>query len=283
MVDEVRDAVDATLRAFLDERRRAIERAEPSATVLVDEIRRLLDAGGKRIRPILCRWGYLAAGGVDDGRVVRAAAALELLHTMALVHDDLIDGAKDRRAVPATAVWFSGRADELGAPGDPEEFGRAVALLVGDLAAVLADELLLASGFTAEVLTPALARSHEMRERMAAGEYLDVGGGAAGGPEAARRAAALKGGAYTVEGPLLIGSALAGGSAEVEAVLSAYARPLGLAFQLRDDLDDGEAPSGEDGSTVDGLVEDAIAALDPTALPSDVVTALTDIARAIAR
>ena len=59
---------------------------------LVDEVRRLVEAGGKRIRPGFCYWGFRAAGGEDGGKadeaIVRVAAALELLHTMALVHDE---------------------------------------------------------------------------------------------------------------------------------------------------------------------------------------------------
>ena len=93
----------------------------------------MIDAGGKRLRPTFCYWGLRAVGGPDDGApdvpIVRVAAALELLHTMALVHDDLIDGAKERRGVPTTAAWFAERAEELGARGDPEWFGRAIAVL----------------------------------------------------------------------------------------------------------------------------------------------------------
>jgi geranylgeranyl diphosphate synthase type I len=285
--DELRARVEEGLRAILDARREAIAREEPSATELVDEIRRLLDAGGKRIRPAFCYWGFRAAGGADEGGaeapIVRAAAALELLHTMALVHDDLVDGAKERRGVPTTVRWFADRADELGAPGDPEEFGRASAILVGDLAVVLADHLLLESGFPAPALAEALDISHDMRERMAAGEWLDVAGGAVRDPEVARRAAALKGGSYTVEGPLLIGAALAGGSAEVRRALSRYGRPLGLAFQLRDDLEDGEAAPGIDRSTVRELVDEAKAAIDRTLIPADAFTALERLAELIGR
>jgi geranylgeranyl diphosphate synthase type I len=285
--DELRTRVERGLRAFLDVRRAAIEREDPSATEPLDEIRRLLDAGGKRIRPAFCYWGFRAAGGADDGSpeapIVRAAGALELLHTMALVHDDLVDGAKERRGVPTTARWFADRAEELGAPGDPEEFGRATAILVGDLAVVLADRLLMGSGFPAPALADALDISHAVRERMAAGEWLDVAGAAARDPEVARRAAALKGGSYTVEGPLLIGAALAGGADEIRAALSRYGAPLGLAFQLRDDLEDGDAAPGVDRSTVRALVDEAKAALDPALMPADAIAALHGLADLIGR
>jgi geranylgeranyl diphosphate synthase type I len=282
---DLRSRIDETLVAFLEERRRSIEGMDPTPTSLVDEVLRLLAAGGGRIRPAFCIGGYRSAGGGDDEEpdapIVRAAAALELLHTMALIHDDLIDGAKERRGVPTTGVWFSDRAEELGVRGDPDAFGLATAILVGDVAAVWADLLFLTSGFPADVLARALADYHEMRERMAAGQYLDVTG-AAGDPVVARRAAALKGGSYTVEGPLLIGAALAGGSDAVRACLSGFGRPLGEAFQLRDDLRDGAAGPAITGRTVEDLIAEAKGRLDPRVLPADEIEALERLADLVA-
>jgi geranylgeranyl diphosphate synthase type I len=120
-----------------------------------------------------------------------------------------------------------------------------------------------------------------MREQMAVGQYLDVGG-AAGDPQVARRAAALKGGSYTVEGPLLIGAALAGGSPAVIECLSRFGRPLGEAFQLRDDLEDGEAAAGVTAETVNGLVTEAKGSLDPALLTAESVRALGDLADMVA-
>jgi geranylgeranyl diphosphate synthase, type I len=282
---DLRARVDGALTAFLDERHDQVGRLDPAASPLVDEVRRLVEAGGKRIRPAFCYWGFRAAGGEHGEAIVRAAASLELLHTMALVHDDLIDGAKERRGVPTTAVWFSERASELGAPGDPRDFGSSMAILVGDVSAMWADGLLLASGFPPRVLVPALSVYHDMREQMAVGQYLDVGGGGKGPqgpPPTPPRAASLKGGSYTVEGPLLIGAALAGGSPAVTACLSRFGRPLGEAFQLRDDLEDGEAAAGVTHETVNALVAEAKASLDPGVLPAESVTALGDLADRVA-
>ena len=278
---DLRARVDAALAAFLDARRGQVERLDPAALPLVDEVRRLVDAGGKRMRPAFCYWGFRAAGGEDGEAIVLAAASLELLHTMALVHDDLIDGAKERRGVPSTAVWFSEQASELAASGDPRDFGSSMAILVGDVSAVWADGLLLASGFPPDVLVPALGVYHDMQEQMAVGQYLDVGG-AAGDPEVARRAASLKGGSYTVEGPLLIGATLAGGPTAVNACLSRFGRPLGEAFQLRDDLEDGEAAAGVTPETVNELVAEAKAALDPDLFTAESIRALADLADRVA-
>lgn len=276
------------LTTFLDERLRAMDRLDPAARPPILEIGRLLSAGGKRIRPAFCYWGFRAAGGEDRGNrdepIVRAAAALELLHTMALVHDDLIDGAKERRGVPSTAAWFTERAEELEAKGEPTAFGHTMAVLVGDLAAVLADHLLLESGFSSDVLAAALAVYHPMREEMAIGQYLALtaSGDVTVPSDRAPRVAALKGGGYTVEGPLRIGAALAGGTDAVGECLSRFGRPLGEAFQLRDDLTDGDAAPGVTVETVNGRVAAAEAALDPDVLVADVVPVLRRLADEVA-
>jgi len=276
--------VDAELTSFLRNRRDAVARLDPSSTALVEEMERLLNAGGKRIRPSFCYWGFRAGGGHDRGSpdepIVRAAAALELLHTMALVHDDLIDDAAERRGHPTTSVWFATRAEELGAPGDAVAFGRSMALLVGDLAAVLAERLLRESGFPPDVVVRAQAELDDVREAMAVGQCPPVGW--ADDEEATRRAASLKGGIYTVEGPLRIGAILAEAPADVLGCLTAYGRPLGQAFQLRDDLEDGDAAGGVDAAAVDDLVARAIGALDRSLLPLDAADALEVMAKRIA-
>jgi geranylgeranyl diphosphate synthase type I len=284
---ELQARVDEVLSAFLDERIRAAERLDPAARPPVEEIARLVAAGGKRIRPAFCYWGFRAAGGADPGGrdepIVRAATALELLHTMALVHDDLIDGAKERRGVPSTVAWFEGRAEQLGANGEPGAFGEAMAVLVGDLAAVFADRLILESGFPPDTLAGALALYHPMRESMAIGQYLGLSRlEPKATAEAVQRIAALKGGGYSVEGPLRIGAALAHGSAALQGCLSRYGRPLGEAFQLRDDLEDGDAAPGVTPGTVNGRVAVATAALDPNLVAPEALRGLRRLAEEVA-
>jgi geranylgeranyl diphosphate synthase, type I len=280
-VTDLVERVERELLRFLDERTTSLASIDVAATEPAREIRRLVEAGGKRLRPAFCYWGYRAGGGTEDARIVRAAAALELLHTMAIVHDDLIDGAKERRGVASTSAWYSARAIELGAAGDPEEFGRSMALLVGDLAAVWADLLFLTSGFRAQTLVRAQAGYHVIRDRMAAGQYLDLVG-TASDPEAARRAAWLRGGSYTVEGPLLIGATLADAAEPVRERLRRFGRPLGEAFQLRDDLEDGDAASGVTPALVNQLVDTARRALDPELLGAEPAGALRHLADGVA-
>ena len=202
--------------------------AEPLAS-----LRDLVMAGGKRLRPAFCHWAFVGAGGDPcDPQVVDAGGALELLHTFALVHDDVMDGSLTRRGLDAVHVDFQSRHAASAWLGEGRRFGEGVAILVGDLAFVYADLLLAGAPRAAlDVFT-------ELRLEVNIGQYLDLIGTVRGGGtrEAARRICVYKSGKYTVERPLHLGAALAGRLDDLALPLSGYGLPLGEAFQLRDDL-----------------------------------------------
>jgi geranylgeranyl diphosphate synthase type I len=179
---------------------------------------------------MFCYWGHRAAGGGDSPEIVAAASSLELLHTFALIHDDVMDRSPRRRGLPATHV-------ELARDGDAH-FGVSSAILAGDLALTLADEAFRSSGFAPAVLMEGLREYNIMRAEVVAGQYLDLAAANDRSIDeaAARRVAALKSGGYTVARPLRIGAALAGGDERERSMLAAFGEPLGEAFQLRDDV-----------------------------------------------
>jgi geranylgeranyl diphosphate synthase, type I len=266
----IRTRIDGTLNAFLAGVRGEMVEVAPEALLPIDEVIRMIAAGGKRLRPVFCYLGFRAGGGSDGEPIDRAAAALELLHTMALIHDDLMDRSTERRGVPSSAHHLADEARTRGS-SDPDHTGRSLALLAGDLAVVLADRLMLTTGFGADVLVPALDRYHRMRTDMALGQCLDIAADA--DPIAV---AALKGGSYTVEGPLQIGALLAGGDPEVLAALEDFGAPVGLAFQLRDDERDGDIRSVP--GRVAQLIAQGRAALDAPGLEPAAVASLRALA-----
>jgi geranylgeranyl diphosphate synthase type I len=263
----VRRPVDKVLARFLGDRRAELAGMDPTAAALVDELSRLLAAGGKRIRPAMCLWAFTAAGGDAGEPIECAAAALELLHTSALVHDDLMDRDVERRGVDTTHVRF---AKEAPVGADPDVFGMASAVLVGDLSLVLSEQLLRTSGFAGDRLERAMSRFDRMRAEMAAGQFLDVSGSAD-----LRRVRALKTASYTAEGPVLIGAALAGAGTAAEGSLRVFGRSVGEAFQLRDDLLDGDAADA--GAELSDLLDRAVRALDDASLRRDGVEGLAEI------
>ena len=230
---EIASRVEARIEGLLTAE---IERWVQVDAALVDplaSLRSLVLAGGKRLRPAFCHWAFVAGGGdPSDGRVVDAGAALELLHTFALIHDDVMDGSVTRRGLDAVHVDFESRHTLGEWRGEGRRFGEGVAILVGDLAFVYADLLLAdAPRAAVEVFT-------ELRLEVNIGQYLDLVGTVRGvtTPAAAQRIAVYKSGKYTVERPLHLGAALADRFDELAGPLSAYGLPLGEAFQLRDDL-----------------------------------------------
>ncbi|HEX2030607.1 MAG TPA: polyprenyl synthetase family protein [Actinomycetota bacterium] len=229
---------DEELVRFLRVQRRAFDPDDAGVLLLFDELERIVASGGKRLRPLFCLLGHRAAGGAFDDRAIRAASALELLHTFAIVHDDVMDRSPTRRGRPASWVHFAEQHRAEGLRGSPEGYGTSAAVLLGDLALVLADAALLASGFGGPALSAALERYARMRTEVVAGQYLDVLAAHRGAADEreARRIAVLKSGGYTVEAPLQIGALLAGADGELLAVLSRYGVALGEAFQLRDDV-----------------------------------------------
>jgi geranylgeranyl diphosphate synthase type I len=206
---------------------------DPSLEEPLVGLRDLVLAGGKRLRPAFCYWAFVGAGGdPGDMQVVHAGAALELLHTFALVHDDVMDGSSMRRGLPAIHVGAAARHQERAWRGDASRFGEGSAILVGDLAFVYAD---MAFG---EAPVAARRVFDELRVELCIGQYLDLVGmaSASNDPAQAERIERYKSGKYTVERPLHLGAALAGRLDDLAAALSAVGVPLGQAFQLRDDL-----------------------------------------------
>ena len=233
-VGELAREVETELAALIDqEEARWVEGAPDLATAFA-EMRSLVLGGGKRIRPAFCLLGALAAGGSSSVEVVRAGAALEMLHAMALFHDDVIDASSSRRGRETTHVRQARVHRENSWAGDSGRFGDGVAILVGDLAYVYADRLM-------ESMSPRVREVwSRMRLEVNIGQYLDVVGSARREftPAAAARIALFKTAKYTVERPLHIGALIAddGVAQSVLDALSAYGVSLGIAFQMRDDV-----------------------------------------------
>lgn len=200
-----------------------------------DEIGRFVLSGGKRLRPAFCFWAFVGNGGDEhDDLVVDTGAAFELMHAFALFHDDVMDDADSRRGMPTIHARCAAEHRELGWAGEARRFGEGMAILIGDLTFVYADQLL-------GDASPAVWRMwNELRIELNIGQYLDVLSAARRDRSLAKaeRIARYKSGKYTIERPLQLGALLAGvpGDAPVVEALSRVGLPLGDAFQMRDDV-----------------------------------------------
>jgi geranylgeranyl diphosphate synthase type I len=234
--------VEVVLRGYLARRRAELPELAQTFAAAVDTLSDFVLRGGKRIRPTFAWWGWRAAGGEGSGpradAVLTAVTALELIQTCALVHDDLMDASELRRGRPTVHVRFT-EAHRAGAwLGEPERFGMAAAILLGDLALAWADDLFTGAPLSDEMRRAAREPWLAMRSEMFAGQYLDVLAQAEGdeSEDRALGVARLKTAAYTVERPLHLGVALAGAGEDTVAAVRTFGTDIGVAFQLRDDL-----------------------------------------------
>ncbi|MEQ4500653.1 polyprenyl synthetase family protein, partial [Nocardioides kribbensis] len=205
-----RARVQAALDAHVEEQVTRLAPVGPDATRLLDEARALV-AGGKRLRAAFCWWGFRALdpdpSPETEQAVLRACAALELLHASALVHDDLMDASDTRRGRPATHRGFEAEHRRDGWTGDPEQYGAAAAILLGDLLLTWADELLRRCGLPLERVVPALEVFDLCRSEVIAGQFLDISVQARGRADvdAAMTVLRYKSAKYSIERPLHVG------------------------------------------------------------------------------
>ncbi|MFD4421503.1 polyprenyl synthetase family protein [Agromyces sp. NPDC058484] len=250
------DLVQARIEEFLADRTSILRSMSPDLEPLAAFSKRFL-SGGKRFRALFCYWGWEAVGGRgfdafgsagerDRFAVLSAASALELFHAAALVHDDIIDNSDTRRGAPSAHRLFGALHADAGWTGGSDDFGRASAILLGDLLLGWSDELLdegLAALGDLRASRAARAEFVRMRSEVTAGQYLDILEERAWRtqPDAELRARAervivYKSAKYSVEAPLTIGGAIAGATETQLSALRDFGLPLGIAYQLRDDL-----------------------------------------------
>ena len=220
-------AVDETLDTFLTAEVDALNEIDASMGRFAATAREAVLAGGKRIRSTFAYWGWRGAVGGTEALppVLPALAALELLHTFALVHDDVMDASTTRRGRPTAHVALAEQHVAAGHRGDPGRFGEAVAVLIGDLCMVWADQLLAHATVPSARLFEVRRCYDQMRVETVAGQYLDVLGEndpASWSVDRALRVARYKTASYTVQRPLLFGACLAGVPADDAAGLRVH-------------------------------------------------------------
>ena len=244
------DAINERLQNFCVDRRGEFMRISEDLVPLVDYCADLL-TGGKRFRALFAYWSYIGHGQapLQDNEfeaLVGIGAALEMFHAAALVHDDLIDQSDTRRGKTAIHKRFEAIHEQGAWSGSSVRFGAAGAILVGDLmlgwsSEIFGQALLLATNPVVE----AACREEfsRMRVEVMAGQYLDVVEENAGSTRPIQESVAranqvmlFKTAKYSIEAPLLIGAAFAGANRHEFAQVSSFGIPLGLAFQLRDDI-----------------------------------------------
>ena len=234
-----KQAVEAYLERFFAEKLAHAATVAPESEHLLDALRAFVMGGGKRIRAALVAAGYRCyAPEPEDDRLPAAGAAVELLHGFLLAHDDVFDRDPTRHGVPTLHRRFG---EELAAKypeADAPRYGASLAILAGDVAGMLAYEALARAPAPPERLLAATRVLAGIALDTGYGEALDVLAELEPGVDEARvlQIHRYKTAKYTIEGPLHIGALLAGAGPQDLAALGAFAVPLGIAYQLQDDV-----------------------------------------------
>jgi len=200
----------------------------------------LINSPGKCIRGFVIYHMYRSTGGQDKARILQAAAAIEIFHLFALVHDDIMDRSPERRGVQTiethTEKWLSSQ----NATGDIAHAATSQAILCGDYLLALSQHLLQECAFPRERQEKGQRIFHSMFTDLVLGQMLDV-------KMMSKRMASrkevetktlLKTAYYTFVHPMQLGMAFSGASQEYFDFAKEYGLSLGMGFQIQDDLFD---------------------------------------------
>jgi geranylgeranyl diphosphate synthase type I len=226
------------LAAYFDEKLRQAGEIDSIAEEAVQMIKDYTVSGGKRIRPAVMYFGFLAAGGEDGDKIMNASMSMELLHSFLLIHDDIIDKDESRHGVTTIHERYAKLGKKYSLTKDSRHFGNSMAIISGDMAASMACDIIFNSDFPSDTIIRALDKLQKIVYVTIPGEMIDVIMSYSGeaSEEQILKMFEAKTARYTFEGPLHLGALLAGGNDGLCAKFSDYAIPLGKAFQIKDDI-----------------------------------------------
>ncbi|MBI2439154.1 MAG: polyprenyl synthetase family protein [Candidatus Moranbacteria bacterium] len=198
----------------------------------------MLLGGGKRLRAAFMYHGYLGAGGREEEKILLASMSIEYIHLFLLVHDDIIDRDDQRHGFETLHRYYANKGKYLFPKKDTEHFGNAMAIIVGDVLSALGNDIIFRSDFPLEKKFAALSKLQNIISYTVIGQTRDVYMEYLGKASEEEILAMYKNktAKYTVEGPLHLGALLAGADEALLEKFSAYAIPLGIAFQIQDDI-----------------------------------------------
>lgn len=229
---------DPRLEVYFDARIEETKKEDALVAEALEHVKKMTLSGGKRLRPAFMLAGYEAAGGTDTERLINTSMAIELIHMFLLIHDDIIDRDALRHGVPTLHERYADWGRKRLMLEDSRHFGNSIALIVGDMIYSFGNNILFQSGFSHERVFAALSKMQRIVSQTCVGEakdiYLEYRKKA--GSDEVLKMYEQKTARYTFEGPLHLGALLAGGTPELLEVLSKYALPLGIAFQIQDDI-----------------------------------------------
>lgn len=228
------------LDAFFEEKMRSVKAGgmPPQFLEAIDNVRMFMMRGGKRLRPVLFYYGYVMAGGKREEEVLRCSLATEFLHAYFLIHDDIIDQDNMRHGGPSLHYKYQKDYEKEFVGKDVEHFGVSIAIIVGDVVSTWGYEILMECCFENDRKLAAFEKLTRIDEETSIGQIMDefLEMGKAADENVIYEMQKYKTAKYSVCGPIQLGAILAGaGKAELD-FIEKFSIPLGIAYQIRDDV-----------------------------------------------
>lgn len=183
--------------------------------------------GGKMLRGTLVKLGYELVNDHSSKKILQSAAAYEVIHTALITHDDIIDQSQTRRGKTALHLM-----------NEDKHYGLSQAICLGDMGIILANRMISESNFPENVKIKALTNFLQVISDTLVGEMLDVHASHEGNrtEEQVLQIHEKKTAMYTIIGPLSLGAILGGADEPFLKNIYEFGKPLGVAFQLYDDI-----------------------------------------------
>jgi geranylgeranyl diphosphate synthase type I len=232
---------DNRLEQFLEKKLLEAKKLNQTTLYNLEQIAFVLKSGGKRFRPALAYFGYKLAGGKDNQAIWDIALALELFHGFALIHDDIIDKSLVRRGVPTVEALYQEYFTKKYPNIDAKHFAMSAAILGGDLAFVLANQLIASLACDLDIKEQVQNIYYTMQFELVAGQEDDCFGVGLSDLDDLKESDVIsmlkfKSGNYSIQKPLLIGALLANAALYKQNVIISAGEKLGLVFQIKDDI-----------------------------------------------
>ena len=238
IISDYREKINRQLESFLANKIEEAAGISPDVRDVVVNATKYTLRGGKRLRPIFFIYGYKCLSDGDEIAIIDASISIELMQSYLLIHDDIMDEDELRRGKPTFHVLYKDICEREFGDAKSVRFGENMAILTGDLLEAYGEEALANSDFDARYVRRALCKYLEMVRNVGYGQIMDI--------MSERKSSItadeilmihkLKTASYTIEGPLQLGAILAGAEERDLQIMSEYGIPLGIAFQIQDDI-----------------------------------------------
>lgn len=235
----LKKAIDKQLEKYLDLFIREAQGDDLLLAQALGQLKKIALSGGKRIRGALLCQAYWGFGGKEKNKIIKIAAAIELVHLYLLIHDDIIDRGKIRHGEMTLNNWFAKKQNKKLNKDEAEHFGNSMAIIVGDLLYAKAIEIILQAGLGEKNTSAAIGQLQKIVANTIVGQSQDIN---ISYDEKIKEKDILKmyenkTAKYTFEGPLQMGALLAGEhDKKIFQKISNFAIPFGVAFQIQDDM-----------------------------------------------